>query len=217
MRKAHPEFERHRTALRRHELSRPVRLLLSDGLLADARTFFDYGCGHGGDVRRLGSMGFSVSGWDPVHSPNTDRRSAEVVNLGYVVNVVEAAGERAEVLRAAWLLARKCLVVSARLRGELADTKPSGAFADGIVTQRGTFQKFYEQGELRDWIKTTLGVSPVAAAPGIFYIFRQASERANFLAARYRRAPSRLQLGRLDELVASDRRCRRARQHRCPG
>jgi hypothetical protein len=38
-----------------------------------------------------------------------------VVNLGYVINVIEEAAERADVLREAWALTRKVLIVSARL------------------------------------------------------------------------------------------------------
>lgn len=196
------EFDRHLTALHRHHLSRPVRHLVSDGLLSANECLFDYGCGRGSDVRLLTDMGFECAGWDPVHSPDTAPRPADVVNLGYVVNVVESLGERADVLKRAWALARKRLVVSARLSGELSDTKAVSEFADGVVTQRGTFQKFYEQGELKSWIEATLAVSPVAAAPGIFYVFRDEADRTLFLAARYRRAPKHTRLSRLDELVA---------------
>ena len=58
---------------------------------------------------------------------------------------------------------------------------------DGCLTSRGTFQKFFEQQELRNWIDSTLGVQAVAAAPGVFYVFRDEAERAGFVAARYRR------------------------------
>ncbi len=60
-------------------------------------------------------------------------------------------------------------------------------FADGYLTSRGTFQKFYEQHELKHWIDQTLGVSAVPAAPGIFYVFREEEARNAFLASRYRR------------------------------
>ena len=178
--------------------------MIADGLLSAGESLFDYGCGRGGDVRLLARMGFQCAGWDPAHSPDIVPRPADVVNLGYVVNVVESPPERAEVLQRAWALARKRLVVSARLRGELSDTKPVGDFADGVVTQRGTFQKFYEQGELKTWVEATLGVSPVAAAPGIFYVFRETADRSNFLAARYRRASQRPRLSRLDEMVTAN-------------
>ena len=80
-----------------------------------------------------------------------------MVNLGYVVNVIEDPHERAQTLHEAWRYTRKILIVAARLsvvcRG--AQHQP---FNDGYPTQRGTFQKFFTQHELREWIDTTLQV-----------------------------------------------------------
>ena len=87
---------RHKTAITRTEFSRSIKLALSDGILSDNRTLFDYGCGLGDDLRRLRAMGFKGSGWDPVHRPGAQAQPAPVVNLGYVVNVIETPGERAD-------------------------------------------------------------------------------------------------------------------------
>ena len=46
-------------------------------------------------------------------------------------------------------------------------------FADGLLTSRGTFQKFFDQQELRNWIDQMLSVMSVPAAPGVFYVFRR--------------------------------------------
>lgn len=45
-----PEILRHRTAILRRKFSKPVQLLLDDGILDSTTTFFDYGCGQGEDV-----------------------------------------------------------------------------------------------------------------------------------------------------------------------
>lgn len=177
---------RDRTAIRRIDYSRPVRTAMKDGLVAASTEVFDYGCGHGDDVERLSQAGIRAFGWDPAHRPDGPRRDADIVNLGYVVNVVESPEERAQTIRAAWNYARDVLIVSARLKSE-AETSTFDEFEDGCVTRIGTFQKFYEQHELRDWIQETLGESPVAAAPGVFYVFRQADRREQFVASRYRR------------------------------
>lgn len=180
-------ISRHKTAIKRPDMSKPIRLALEHGLLNHETTLFDYGCGYGGDIDRLNEQGIVSAGWDPVYRPEQERKSADVVNLGYVVNVIEDVNERAAVLREAWSLASKLLIVSARLSIE-ANNKPSqNRFADGYVTSRGTFQKLYDQQELRDWINQILGVSCVVVAPGIFYIFRDQSIQQSFVVSRFRR------------------------------
>jgi DNA phosphorothioation-associated putative methyltransferase len=176
---------RDRTAIRRPEISRPVRAALKDGIVSPATAVFDYGCGLGDDVRRLQEQGINAFGWDPAHQPNGPKTQADVVNLGYVVNVVERSDERAASLREAWGYARSVLVVAARLKAD-ADER-FAAYEDGVITRLQTFQKFYEQHELRDWIANTLSEPPVAAAPGVFYVFRDEAARESFIASRYRR------------------------------
>ena len=180
-----------RTAIRRTALSRPVALALNDGLIHQERTFFDYGCGRGDDLLRLHKMGIPVSGWDPAFFPDEERSAADIVNLGYVVNVIEDPAERVVVLAAAWELARKMLIVSARLDWEATDAAVDFQ-GDGIVTGKRTFQKFFTQEELRQWIEQALDRRPIAAAPGIFYVFRGEADVQSFAVnrvSRQRRIP----------------------------
>ncbi len=164
-------------------LSRPMATAAADGFLQPERTVFDYGCGRGDDIRHLRTLGYTVDGWDPMHRPEAERRPADVVNLGYVLNVIERPSERADTLRAAWDLSRELLVVSTRMtwdaRGLIG--RPIG---DGLITRSGTFQKFYDQPELAAWIEDTVGVQPHAAAPGIFYLFRDEAAAQRFVASR---------------------------------
>ena len=142
-------------------------------------------------------MGVPVSGWDPAYFPDEERTPADVVNLGYVVNVIEDPEDRAVALCAAWELAKKLLIVSARLEWEAQNV--AGNFqGDGIVTSKRTFQKFYAQDELRDWIHATTGRSCVAAAPGVFYVFRETSDEQAFTANRLTQ-PRRVPTVRLSE------------------
>ncbi len=190
---------RHRTALRRSELSRPIRLSLQEGIINLNTSVFDYGCGYGNDIEHLRSRGIACVGWDPVYHPEGRRTPADVVNLGYVINVIEDPAERASVLRDAWLLSRKLLIVSARLAVEARDGLQT-QYEDGCLTRTGTFQKFYEQHELRQWIDSILGVSSVPAAPGIFYVFRDEELRQSFIASRYRRQATAPRLRQSDVL-----------------
>lgn len=172
--------------MRRQELSRPVRLALADAVIRPGDTILDYGCGLGGDVRRLHALGFETAGWDPVHAPDAAKATAKVVNLGYVVNVIEDPFERAQALRGAWEFAEEVLVVSGRLTDERSQLRTSQEMADGVLTSMNTFQKFFLQSELRSWIQQELDVNPIAAAPGVFYVFRNAERLSEFSASRFR-------------------------------
>ena len=178
---------RARTAIGRAELSRPFKCAIGDALIGTDTRILDYGCGRGGDLRRLSAMGYSASGWDPVHRADGVRSPSPVVNLGYVVNVIENVQERRDVLRRAWALTEKLLVVSARLSLDGRRLQSCRQHEDGCLTSRGTFQKFFEQQELRNWIESTLGNQAVAAAPGVFYVFRDETQRVDFVSRRFRR------------------------------
>jgi len=180
-------IERHRTALSRNALSRPVARAVFDGLITDQTTVFDYGCGRGGDVKRLGEQGISVAGFDPTFAPDTELRSSRIVNLGFVVNVIEDPEERADVLRRAWDLTEGVLIVSARLLDEARGLEAKSC-GDGVLTDRNTFQKFFEQNELKTWIDGILEVEPVAAEPGVFYVFRSPAEAQLYLLTRVSRS-----------------------------
>jgi len=180
-------IQRHKAAISRPGLSSPVQLLLENELLSEGNSFFDYGCGQGGDVKRLTGKGFAASGWDPHFAPHEPKHEADVVNLGFVLNVIERAQERAEVVREAWGLARDVLVVAVRSFSEVKG-EPSRPHADGFLTRIGTFQKFYDQTELKNWIASTLDVKPVPLAPGVVVLFRDDHRRQVFVADRFRRS-----------------------------
>lgn len=68
---AQVKIERHKAAISRNDFSKPVRLALEAGLLSQGTTFFDYGCGQGGDLDRVAKLGYESSGWDPYYRPET--------------------------------------------------------------------------------------------------------------------------------------------------
>ncbi|MBW4650446.1 MAG: DNA phosphorothioation-associated putative methyltransferase [Kastovskya adunca ATA6-11-RM4] len=180
-----PEIERHRAAIVRTDLSKPVRLAQLSALLTQNTTFFDYGCGHGGDIQRLAKQGYTSAGWDPYYHPDVEQQPADIVNLGYVINVIEDPVERRQALLNAWELTQTVLIVSAQV---LIDDRRSGqiAYGDGIVTRRNTFQKYYEQEELKVYIDQVLGVDAVPVALGIYFVFRDAAQSESFRASRFR-------------------------------
>jgi DNA phosphorothioation-associated putative methyltransferase len=117
----------------------------------------------------------STAGWDPYFQPDVPQTPADVVNLGYVINVIEDTAERREALINAWKLAQKVLIVAAQV---LIDDRTRGviAYGDGIITSRNTFQKYYEQEELKAYIDQVLGVDAIPVALGIYFVFRDEAQ-----------------------------------------
>ena len=174
---------RHRTAQRRTDLSSPLRHLMDLGFLDGSLTLFDYGCGRGDDLRLLKAMGVTAHGWDPVFLPDGDHVPADIVNLGFVLNVIEDASERSATLVSAYALARKVLVVSVML-GYAAHRSQFTPHNDGVRTQRNTFQKYFAQDEFRTYVERTLAANAVLLAPGICLVFRHPQDEELFLLAR---------------------------------
>jgi DNA phosphorothioation-associated putative methyltransferase len=177
---------RHKTAIRRGDYSRPLKCLLRDGLLDKSLTFLDYGCGRGEDLELLASDGFTCNGWDPAFRPDGVRCESDIVNLGFVINVIENPVERAQTLNKAWSLCRQVLSVSAQVVFSTKSKSPA-PFADGVLTARNTFQKYYEQDELKRYLEAELQTEAVPAGIGIFYLFKDEARRQQFLANQFRR------------------------------
>jgi DNA phosphorothioation-associated putative methyltransferase len=179
-----PVIERYKAAMVRKELSRPVRLALEAELFTPETTFFDYGCGYGEDIKQVARKGYTSGGWDPYYRPDTPLHEADIVNLGYVINVIEDQGERREALIKAWELTQKVLVVSAQVLISAASDRLM-AYADGVITQRNTFQKYYEQEELKTYIDQVLEVDAIPVDLGIYFVFRDRTQAELFRASRF--------------------------------
>lgn len=184
---------RHLTALTRYALSAPVQLLHRYGFLDGSLSVFDYGCGKGDDIRGLQELGIKAGGWDPHYAPDGTIGVADVINLGFVINVIEDPVERREALKRAYALAQRVLAVSVMVATENA--VHGTPFADGVLTGRNTFQKYFTQDELREYVEKALGEPAVPIAPGIALVFKDKDAEQRFQAGRlrsplrFRRAP----------------------------
>ncbi|TVQ96448.1 MAG: DNA phosphorothioation-associated putative methyltransferase [Desulfovibrionales bacterium] len=181
----HP-VQRHRTAINRSGLSRPFQYLARHGFLDGENRVFDYGCGRGGDLELLRGNGIQAMGWDPHYAPDQPLAPADVVNLGFVINVVEDPRERGEALTRAFGLAGTVLAVSAML-GKDSFFDAGRSFEDGILTSRDTFQKYYTQTELKDYIESVLQAEAIAVGPGVFFVFKDKGAEQRFLLRRQER------------------------------
>ncbi len=179
-------IDRHKTAIVRHELSAPMKTLAKHGYLEGHYSIFDYGCGRGDDLRELEAHGLDALGWDPNFRPDSDKTEADIVNLGFVLNVIEDQDERLEALLGSWELANKLLIVSVMLSNEtyVSQFKP---YKDGVITSRNTFQKYYAQSEIKAYMERSLQEEAIAVAPGIFFIFKDKLEEQRYLQSKYKR------------------------------
>jgi DNA phosphorothioation-associated putative methyltransferase len=181
---SHAGIARHLTALTRCGFSAPVQLLHRHGFLDGKLTVFDYGCGKGDDMRGLSANGITAEGWDPHYAADRPIVPADVVNLGFVINVIEDPVERRDALRRAYDLTHKVLAVSVMVATEHAIR--GTPFADGVITGRNTFQKYYTQSELHNYVEAAIGERPFLVAPGIVFVFKDKDAEQHFQMGRYR-------------------------------
>ena len=179
----HIKVERHRTAIDRNKLSQPMQILARHNYFNGDYSVLDYGCGKGDDIRELDAHGIEVFGWDPIHHPDGDIVNADIVNLGFVLNVIEQRDERDETLRRAFEYANKLLIVSVMIAGESL-IKQFNPYKDGVITSRNTFQRYYSQSEFRVYVESVLSESAIAVGQGIFIVFKDKIEEQNFLLER---------------------------------
>jgi DNA phosphorothioation-associated putative methyltransferase len=184
---AQVNIARHKTAITRYDLSKPTKSLLKHGLLKKDHSFFDYGCGLGTDIKALSALGYTAGGWDPVHRPERHKEPADIVNLGYVLNVIEDPAERVDTLCNAFRLAKKLLVVSGLIH-RTVDESVALQYRDGVITKRNTFQKYFDQSELQQLIEDALETTATPVALGVFYVFRDPADQQDFLSTRTKRA-----------------------------
>ncbi len=179
------EIKRHKTAISRDKLSVPLFLIAQRGYLNGNYSVLDFGCGKGDDLRELEEHGIDCMGWDPAYRPDVDLEACDIVNLGFVINVIEDKEERSETLIKAYSYANKFMIVSAMLGNEniYERFKP---YKDGVITSRNTFQRYYTQGELQQYIDSTLEECAIALGPGVFAIFKNKLEEQHYLVERQR-------------------------------
>jgi DNA phosphorothioation-associated putative methyltransferase len=197
---------RHLTALTRYSFSAPMQALARFGFLDGSKTVFDYGCGRGDDLRGLRENNIDASGWDPHYAPGDEKKSADLVNLGFVINVIESIDERLEAIRGAYALTDELLVISAMLANQ--EAVRGTPYGDGVLTSRNTFQKYFTQGELRHFISEAVGEEPIPVGPGMFFVFKNKDAEQRFM---YGRLENRRNILRLSQISRPEKSLRISR------
>ena len=146
----------HRTAISRTKPSKPLRILLKDNLLHKDDWILDYGCGKGKDVKYLKELGFkTIVGFDPynpkyAHPENLIAQTFDVILNFYVLNVV-LPDERDLILENILNLVRDNGRIYIAVR-DISEKVNGTPYEDGVITSRGTFQKFFSTMELVAYI-----------------------------------------------------------------
>ena len=109
-----------------------------------------------------------------------------MVNLGFVLNVIEDPAERVEVLVDAWRHTQKLLVVSTLITGR-ENYSYADRFGDGLITNRKTFQKHYEPEEFTGLLEHALDVEPISVDLGVCFVFKRIEDQQDFLSQRSQR------------------------------
>lgn len=177
---------RHRTAMTRNALSKPIRQAIECGIISEGKSVFDYGCGLGTDADGLRAMGYEAAAWDPAFFPDAPKKKADIVNLGYVLNVIENPAERIAVLVDAWAHARQALMVSTMISGKESYDYVR-EHGDGVLTSRNTFQKYFEPAEIQGLVESALDTDVHPLGIGVYVAFKDPKAGQAFLAARTRR------------------------------
>jgi len=152
------KFPRWKTAIARRkdgeqeQYSSPMKVAIEQGVVDCNHTLFDYGCGRGGDLRRLQAEGYQADGFDPYWSPRHSLSGAEDISLIYILNVIENPQERDELLKSVFGLCDRNLLVAVRV---------DNANPHEEVTSKETFQKYYSDAELAEILKTVLGQTAI--------------------------------------------------------
>lgn len=158
------EFHPGRTAKRRttskgYTPPVPVKDAQREGYIRPGDSVFDYGEGRGELCPVLREQGIQCDGWDKYHSPGNPKKSADVVALNFVLNVIPDREERTQALREAYSLSRRALVLGVRGKKDEYGTKTKLPYGDGYRVRkdgRWTFQKFYSADDAVDYVERTL-------------------------------------------------------------
>lgn len=109
---------RWKAAIARSKMSMPMRLASMHRVITEDRTLLDFGCGRNHDVEHLTKFGYPCAGFDPYWAYHLNLlQPTDVVSCIYVINVIESAAERTEVLQYCWKLCRRSLIVAVRTDG----------------------------------------------------------------------------------------------------
>lgn len=148
------------TAIHRTSISAPLKKLLETNRLNIYQTILDYGCGHGFDLNYLKSNSFKIEGYDKYIETFSNEfyynNHYDAIICLYVLNTISEYNERVSVLKEliSLLNSKGKIFLAVRSIDELNSSKNTNykKYKDGIITSRGTFQKYFTKDDLEELI-----------------------------------------------------------------
>lgn len=165
------------TTVHRYGPSHPARILVENSLVTGP--IFDWGCGHGYDLKYFRQHGLDCDGWDPVHRPETPPSEFlpdifSWVHCAFVLNTLPCPRQRQKILTDIYhfLPPSGHLSLTVRSQAELASQIKSNWYksGDGWITSRGTFQRGFLADELFEMLSPLYSSISVVSKKPIFVI-----------------------------------------------
>jgi len=129
-------------------------------------TVLDWGCGHGKDVEAYSHVANDVFGYDPKFYPTLPNKKYDIITCTYVLNTISHE-ERVTCLKEAIKYLKpggKIVVTTRTAKSVLREKKDNWSeHLDGFITCAGTFQKGFEEDELKELMQ---GVGLAVTEPG---------------------------------------------------
>lgn len=143
-----------KTALRRKELSKPMRELFKRDLLTGK--VLDFACGHGFDVKKLSELGLDIVGYDRYNVAFSDTQTLhkryDVVTCNYMFNVIPDLEEHSKMIDLLRSLSDNVYITVRTDVKAIKETWRWDNVSKGYWTTRGSFQRFYDDyGDMQEW------------------------------------------------------------------
>lgn len=135
----------YKTARARTKPSVPCQWVIDN--IGTNKVILDYGCGKGSDVSHLKKAGFESYGFDPHFQPDLPDIEPDLITCFFVLNVIPNREERKKTVAR---LAELCQDVFVVVRNGNDFSQNWTPYNDGVLTNKGTFQKGIDKNELAD-------------------------------------------------------------------